>query len=93
MVNSERGSEGKPALEEVQRIQCIGFVNSLVFSASSRLLIAAVSQEHALGRWQRIKEAKNAVQVFPLKYDTNYNQDKKAVLDKAALSDVRELIS
>ncbi|XP_022706052.1 U3 small nucleolar RNA-interacting protein 2-like isoform X1 [Varroa jacobsoni] len=93
VVNSERGSEGKPALEEVQRIQCIGFVNSLVFSASSRLLIAAVSQEHALGRWQRIKEAKNAVQVFPLKYDTNYNQDKKAVLDKAALSDVRELIS
>ncbi|OQR79857.1 U3 small nucleolar RNA-interacting protein 2-like [Tropilaelaps mercedesae] len=69
-INIERGADGRCALEEVRRIPCVGFVNSLTFSASSRLLVVAVSQEHAMGRWERIKEAKNAVQIMPLTYST-----------------------
>lgn len=43
-----------------------GFVNSLAFSSDGSKLIAAIGQEHRLGRWWRIKEAKNSVLVIPL---------------------------
>lgn len=43
-----------------------GFINSLAFTNDGTKLIAAVGQEHRLGRWWRIKEAKNSVIVIPL---------------------------
>lgn len=43
-----------------------GFVNGLAFSNDGTKLIAAVGQEHRLGRWWRIKEAKNSIVVIPL---------------------------
>ncbi|KAK7102278.1 U3 small nucleolar RNA-interacting protein 2-like isoform X2 [Littorina saxatilis] len=43
-----------------------GFVNSLQFSPNGDFLVAAVGQEHRLGRWWRLKQAKNAVYVIPL---------------------------
>ncbi|XP_031626257.1 U3 small nucleolar RNA-interacting protein 2 [Contarinia nasturtii] len=43
-----------------------GFVNSLAFTNDGTKLIAAVGQEHRLGRWWRIKEAKNSIIVIPL---------------------------
>lgn len=43
-----------------------GFVNSLAFTNDGSKLIAAIGQEHRLGRWWRIKEAKNTVMVIPL---------------------------
>lgn len=43
-----------------------GFVNSLAFTNDGRQLIAAVGQEHRLGRWWRIKDAKNSILVIPL---------------------------
>uniref|UniRef100_A0A8C4ID19 U3 small nucleolar RNA-interacting protein 2 n=1 Tax=Dicentrarchus labrax TaxID=13489 RepID=A0A8C4ID19_DICLA len=46
--------------------QC-GFVNSLKFSSSGQFMVAGVGQEHRLGRWWRIKEAKNGIYVIPLK--------------------------
>jgi ribosomal RNA-processing protein 9 len=53
-------------LEEVNRIPVTGFVNALSFSPDGRHLVAAVGQEHRLGRWWRIKEAKNSIVVIPL---------------------------
>uniref|UniRef100_A0A7N6AYD7 U3 small nucleolar RNA-interacting protein 2 n=1 Tax=Anabas testudineus TaxID=64144 RepID=A0A7N6AYD7_ANATE len=44
-----------------------GFVNSLKFSSSGQFLVAGVGQEHRLGRWWRLKEAKNGIYVIPLK--------------------------
>lgn len=43
-----------------------GFVNSLAFTNDGTKLIAAVGQEHRLGRWWRIKEAKNSIIIIPL---------------------------
>lgn len=43
-----------------------GFVNSLQFSPSGDFLLAGVGQEHRLGRWWRLKQAKNAVYIIPL---------------------------
>lgn len=43
-----------------------GFVNSLLFTNDGTKLIASVGQEHRLGRWWRIKEAKNSIVIIPL---------------------------
>ncbi|EEC08794.1 U3 snoRNP-associated protein, putative, partial [Ixodes scapularis] len=54
-------------LTEVISIPLEGFVNELVFSNSGQLLVAAVGQEHRLGRWWNLRKAKNCVTILPLK--------------------------
>ena len=41
-------------------------MNSLKFSSNGEYLIAGVGQEHRLGRWWKIKDAKNSVCIIPL---------------------------
>ena len=48
-----------------------GFVNALKFSQDGRYLIAGIGQEHRLGRWWRLKEAKNSICVIPLNLKTD----------------------
>lgn len=48
-------------------IPTIGFVNSLQFTSNGQYLIAGIGQEHRLGRWWTIKDAKNKILVIPLK--------------------------
>jgi len=43
-----------------------GFVNSLQFSSKGDFLIAGVGQEHRMGRWWRLKQARNSVCFIPL---------------------------
>ncbi|OWK02694.1 hypothetical protein Celaphus_00010488 [Cervus elaphus hippelaphus] len=45
----------------------VGFINSLKFSSAGDFLVAGVGQEHRLGRWWRIKEARNSVCIIPLR--------------------------
>jgi ribosomal RNA-processing protein 9 len=52
---------GFKALEPVGEIPVRGIVNGLAFSGDGRLLVAAVGQEHRLGRWWRYRHAKNGV--------------------------------
>jgi len=47
-------------------IPVVGFVNALSFDTHGSILSAAVAQEPKLGRWQRIKKARNGVVVFTL---------------------------
>ncbi|KAK7916559.1 hypothetical protein WMY93_012320 [Mugilogobius chulae] len=54
-----------------------GFVNSLKFSTSGQFLVAGVGQEHRLGRWWRLKEAKNGIYIIPLKRKQNTAEDAK----------------
>lgn len=51
-------------LNELYKIPVTGFVNSLAFTSNGSHLIAAVSQEHRLGRWWRMKDAKNNIIVI-----------------------------
>lgn len=44
-----------------------GFVNALAFSQDGRFLVAGTGQEHRLGRWWRLKNAKNVLYIIPLK--------------------------
>lgn len=47
-------------------VQINGFVNSLAFTNDGNRLIAAIGQEHRLGRWWRCKEATNCILIVPL---------------------------
>lgn len=46
-------------------IPVTGFVNSLAFTSDGSSLIAGIGQEHRLGRWWRLKDAKNVILVIP----------------------------
>ncbi|XP_035615945.1 U3 small nucleolar RNA-interacting protein 2 [Oncorhynchus keta] len=59
--------QGFRHLEPLFSIPVPGFVNSLKFSSSGKFLVAGVGQEHRLGRWWRLKEAKNGLYIIPLK--------------------------
>ena len=56
----------KQSITPVLTIPMAGYVNSLAFAHSGKFLIAGVGQEHRLGRWESIKQAKNAVYIIPL---------------------------
>uniref|UniRef100_A0A4W3GGU1 U3 small nucleolar RNA-interacting protein 2 n=1 Tax=Callorhinchus milii TaxID=7868 RepID=A0A4W3GGU1_CALMI len=58
---------GFKKLEPLFDIPMAGFVNCLKFSTSGNFLVSGVGQEHRLGRWWRIKEAKNGIYIIPLR--------------------------
>lgn len=47
-------------------VKVIGFVNSMAFTPDGNNLVVGVGQEHKMGRWWRIPEAKNRIVVIPL---------------------------
>ncbi|XP_046403670.1 U3 small nucleolar RNA-interacting protein 2 [Ischnura elegans] len=57
---------GFKSLTKVFDVPITGFVNALHFSRDGKFLVVGVGQEHRLGRWTRIKEAKNGVYLIPL---------------------------
>ncbi|GIY16177.1 u3 small nucleolar RNA-interacting protein 2 [Caerostris extrusa] len=59
--------DNKHSLVLISRIPVIGFVNSLKFSLSGKYLVAGIGQEHRLGRWWRMKEAKNSIVLYSWK--------------------------
>lgn len=52
-----------------------GFVNGLAVSSTGKFLVAAVGQEHRLGRWEHNKKARNEICVvrLPASDDTSEN--------------------
>ncbi|CAH2312597.1 U3 small nucleolar RNA-interacting 2 isoform X2 [Pelobates cultripes] len=62
-----RCGEGFRGLHPLCTIPLVGSVNSLQFSSTADFLVAGVGQEHRLGRWWRIKEAKNGLYIIPFK--------------------------
>lgn len=57
----------KDRFDEIHQIPLNGFVNSLQFINEGQSLVAAVGQEHRLGRWWRVKECKNSVVIIPFR--------------------------
>ncbi|KAJ1609097.1 snoRNP-associated protein [Cryptosporidium canis] len=54
-------------IRHVNSIQANGFVNGI--SVSDKLIVAAIGQEHRLGRWKSIKDSKNGLLVVPISFD------------------------
>ncbi|XP_019555330.2 U3 small nucleolar RNA-interacting protein 2 [Aedes albopictus] len=57
---------GSKTIEPLMEIPVEGFVNGLTFSSDGKQLIVCVGQEHRLGRWWTLKQAKNRTMVIPL---------------------------
>lgn len=55
---------------QIMEIPVPGFVNALAFTPDGNHLIAALGQEHKLGRWWRIAQAKNCIAVIPFRRKT-----------------------
>lgn len=64
-------SDNGRKFNQILEIPVTGFVNGLTFTADGRTLIAAIGQEHRLGRWWRISESKNQVLIIDLKTNTS----------------------
>eukprot|EP00904_Undaria_pinnatifida_P005902 jgi/Undpi1/2441/HiC_scaffold_13.g05822.m1 len=54
------------SLQQVSSVPLEGFVNGLAVSSTGKFFVAAVGQEHRLGRWEHDKRAKNEVCVVPI---------------------------
>eukprot|EP00752_Nemacystus_decipiens_P007081 g6344.t1 len=54
------------SLEQVSSVPLDGFVNGLAVSSAGKFVVAAVGQEHRLGRWEQDKGARNEVCVVSL---------------------------
>ncbi|XP_041347577.1 U3 small nucleolar RNA-interacting protein 2-like isoform X2 [Gigantopelta aegis] len=54
------------SLKQIFSVPLKGFVNCVKFSGDGQFVVAGIGQEHRLGRWWRLKEAKNSVCVIPL---------------------------
>lgn len=63
VLASKQGFRG---MQQVSAIPVRGIINGLEFSADGRLLVAAVGQEHRLGRWWRYARARNGIVVIPM---------------------------
>ncbi|XP_041457872.1 U3 small nucleolar RNA-interacting protein 2-like isoform X1 [Lytechinus variegatus] len=59
-------SEGYKSLSPAFQVPLEGFINSMQFSSDGTFLVAGVGQEHRLGRWWRLKEAKNSIAILKL---------------------------
>ncbi|KAL3895953.1 MAG: hypothetical protein SGPRY_013387, partial [Prymnesium sp.] len=50
----------------VMSVPLVGFVNGIAVAPSGKFVACAVGQEHRLGRWFRIPQARNSLCLVPL---------------------------
>ncbi|XP_055681037.1 U3 small nucleolar RNA-interacting protein 2 [Lutzomyia longipalpis] len=55
---------------QLMEIPMPGFINALTFTPDGNYLIAAIGQEHRLGRWWRLPEGKNCIAIIPFRRKT-----------------------
>uniref|UniRef100_A0AAG5DK96 U3 small nucleolar RNA-interacting protein 2 n=1 Tax=Anopheles atroparvus TaxID=41427 RepID=A0AAG5DK96_ANOAO len=54
------------SIEPLMSIPVVGFINAIEFTSDGQFLIVAVGQEHRLGRWWTLRNAKNRILMIPL---------------------------
>lgn len=66
-------------IEPLLEIPVEGFINAITFSNDGKQLIICVGQEHRLGRWWTLKQAKNKTIVVPMVVaeDETFSKKKK----------------
>ena len=64
-LNVWNGNVSNSKLSKITSVNMPGFVNGLCFPKSGRFLVAAVGQEHRLGRWWRNSSVRNSIQIVP----------------------------
>ncbi|XP_041768050.1 U3 small nucleolar RNA-interacting protein 2 [Anopheles merus] len=57
-------------IQPLLQIPVEGFVNAIEFTSDGKFLVVAVGQEHRMGRWWTLRQAKNQVLWIPLSIET-----------------------
>lgn len=63
---SDSTTKGEKPLSKIKEIPIKGHINGLKFASDARFIVAAVGNEHRLGRWEPDKSGKNGIQVVQL---------------------------
>ncbi|XP_043278785.1 U3 small nucleolar RNA-interacting protein 2 isoform X2 [Venturia canescens] len=66
VVRLWRCGDSFKSLTMLFEVKVIGFVNAMAFTPDGENLVVGVGQEHRMGRWWRIPEAKNRIVIVPL---------------------------
>mmetsp|Transcript_3958 Transcript_3958/g.6046 ORF Transcript_3958/g.6046 Transcript_3958/m.6046 type:complete len:315 (+) Transcript_3958:260-1204(+) len=66
---SERG------VESIGEVPVRGYINDIAIGPKGRFCVAAVGQEHRLGRWDRVAKAKNRFTIIELRDDDEGDDD------------------
>lgn len=64
-VQTGRTTESR-GIERLGEIPLFGYINSIAFGSKANFCVAAIGEEHRLGRWNRIKKAQNRIAVVKL---------------------------
>lgn len=65
-------------IEAIGEIPIHGYINDIAIGADGRFCIAAVGQEHRLGRWDRVAKAKNRFTIIKLPESILANDDESS---------------
>lgn len=76
---------------QVNSVPLEGFVNGLAVSSTGKFLVAAVGQEHRLGRWEHQKNARNEVCVVPLPSGAEGNDAVAMETESAGEEELRDV--
>jgi len=64
-TSAERG------IDSIGSIPVKGYVNGIAIGPKAKFCLVATGQEHRLGRWNRVKGAKNRIGIIPLRSNTS----------------------
>lgn len=68
-------------LQAVGEIPLFGYVNDIAFGPKARFCVAAVGQEHRLGRWNRVAQAKNRLAIVQLQANDTASDDDDIIVE------------
>lgn len=71
-------------LEPLSQIPLHGFINDIDIGPKAKFCVAAIGQEHRLGRWNRVAKAKNRVAIVKLDYEDTGDDSEGGEADGAA---------
>lgn len=69
-------------MEAIGEVPVRGYINDIAIGPKGRFCVAAVGQEHRLGRWDRVPKAKNRFTIIELR-DTDDEDDDNIDMDEA----------
>lgn len=81
--------EKKEKLRPIGTIPIKGFINGIKFASDARFMVAAVGNEHRLGRWAANTGGKNSIQI--IKLGENLMKKKRKLSESEAMESKEEI--
>lgn len=85
---SSDNKKDRAGIDAIGQIPVHGFINDICFSNKAKFCVAAVGQEHRLGRWERVPRAKNRIAIIKLKQEMMADDDDNAEHEQPTSADL-----